>query len=157
MIFLRGANSQSGCANLLLPAATPQCLSACWDTHPPTPTLAADTPPRPDTPWSRHPLEQTPPRADTPPGTDPPLGADTSPPGQTPPGKQTPAYGQRVAGTHPTGMHSCFAKFLLKTAWKCKNLDPEEARVPGAPPWIQQCNSWKRKQKIESIFQIHFE
>ena len=27
---------------------------------------------------------------------------------ETPSGKQTPAYGQRAAGTHPTGMHSCF-------------------------------------------------
>ena len=25
-----------------------------------------------------------------------------------PPRKQTPAYGLREAGTHPTGMHSCF-------------------------------------------------
>ena len=36
-----------------------------------------------------------------------PRGADT-PPGSRPPWKQTPAYGQRAAGTHPTGMHSCF-------------------------------------------------
>ena len=41
-----------------------------------------------------------------------PLGADTPPPEQTIPGadsprKQTPAYTQWVAGTHPTGMHSC--------------------------------------------------
>ena len=27
--------------------------------------------------------------------------------GDPPPGKQTQAYGQRAAGTHPTGMHSC--------------------------------------------------
>ena len=42
-----------------------------------------------------------------------PLGADPpgreNPPGADPPGKHTPAYGQRAAGTHPTGMHSCFA------------------------------------------------
>ena len=31
------------------------------------------------------------------------------------------------------------ATFLLKTAWKWKNLDREGgARVPGAPPWIRQ-------------------
>ena len=31
-----------------------------------------------------------------------------TPPGPgTPPGLQTPEYGQRSAGTHPTGMHSC--------------------------------------------------
>ena len=54
------------------------CLSACWDTHPQSrhPTGA-------DTPWSRHPPEQTPPpRADThhPPRSKHPPGADTSPP-----------------------------------------------------------------------------
>ena len=27
--------------------------------------------------------------------------------GDPPPGKLTQAYGQRAAGTHPTGMHSC--------------------------------------------------
>ena len=37
-----------------------------------------------------------PPRPDTPPGPD-------TPPQQ----QQTPEYGQRSAGTHPTGMHSC--------------------------------------------------
>ena len=30
-----------------------------------------------------------------------------------PPGKQTPAYRQRAAGTHPTGMHSCFYQCLV--------------------------------------------
>ena len=29
--------------------------------------------------------------------------------GIPPPRKQTQAYGQRAAGTHPTGMHSCLA------------------------------------------------
>ena len=78
----------------------------------------ADNPPRADCPRSRHPLqsrhppEQTPP----PPGADTtspqskhPPRADTPPPGSRhhphPPGKQTPGYGQRAAGTHPTGMH----------------------------------------------------
>ena len=37
-----------------------------------------------------------------------PPGPDTPPPGADPTGKQTPAYGLRAAGTHPTGMHSCF-------------------------------------------------
>ena len=62
-------------------------------------------------PRSRHP-----PGADIPPSRHPPPGSTTPweqtppgsrPPEQTPPGKQTPAYGQRAAGTHPTGMHSC--------------------------------------------------
>ena len=68
------------------------CLSACWDTH-----LPGIHPPGADTPQ-----EQT-----------PPLGADTPqsrPP--PPPQKQTPAYGQRAAGTHPTGMHSCLIFFF---------------------------------------------
>ena len=50
----------------------------------------------------------------------PPDQAD--PPGtrQTPPGKQTPAYGLRVAGTHPTGMHSCYEV-------KMSHLRPEQS------------------------------
>ena len=102
------------------------CLSACWDTTPPrsrppchqttpsppsdhTPRLGAETPlgpdtsPGPDTPRSRPPHRQT-----TPPAIRP------HPPEQNPPWtrhplpKQTPAYGLRAAGTHPTGMHSCY-------------------------------------------------
>ena len=35
-----------------------------------------------------------------------------------------------------------FFTFLPKTAWKWKNLDPQGgAHVPGAPPWIRQCNT----------------
>ena len=60
------------------------------------------------------------PRQGTPPQSRPPPGPDTHPPEPDttpptrhspppPPGKQTPAYGLRAAGTHPTGMHSCFA------------------------------------------------
>ena len=49
---------------------------------------------------SRPPWEQTPPEADT------PLE-------QTSPGKQTPTYGQRAAGTHPTGMHSCLCMQMI--------------------------------------------
>ena len=71
------------------PGKTPPC--PLGQTHPP----GADHPPRADTL-----------RSDTP-RSRPPPGADTPPPGQTPPRKQTPAYGQRAAGTHPTGMHSC--------------------------------------------------
>ena len=66
------------------------------------PPLGADTPQEQTPPWSRHPPpEQTPPRS------------RHIPPEQTPPlRKQTPAYGQRAAGTHPTGMHSCLIFFL---------------------------------------------
>ena len=69
-------------------------------THPPGP----DTPPpRPNTP---PPQTRHPPRPDTLP---PSPWTRHTPPDQTPPGKQTPTYGIRVAGTHPTGMHSCLA------------------------------------------------
>ena len=98
------------------------CLSACWDTPPQeqTPlqeqTPQEQTPPRAETTHSRHsPLEQTPPLGADPPWEQTPSGADTPPcrsrhplGAGPPPGKQTPAYGQRAAGTHPTGMHSCF-------------------------------------------------
>ena len=61
------------------------------------------------------PLEQTPPRADTPPDQPPPPWDQAHPPGtrHPPPGKRTAAYGQRAAGTHPTGMHSCWLIFLI--------------------------------------------
>ena len=81
----------------------PQCMLGY---HPP----GADTPP------GQNPLDQNPPGPYTPPEQTPPdqtpMGADT-PQEQTPPGKQTPAYGLRAAGTHPTGMHSCFNLQLL--------------------------------------------
>ena len=68
--------------------------------HPPGPgTPPEQTPPEPGTPRTRHPL---------PPGADTPSPGSRHPPDHVhPPGKQTAAYGQRAAGTHPTGMHSC--------------------------------------------------
>ena len=99
------------------------CLSAWWDTTPPRSRhpLGADPPPRPDTP----------PRAAIPPGLSTPPRLSFlkfkkkiffdffflilifyffggSLPSTPPPRKQTQAYGQWAAGTHPTGMHSCF-------------------------------------------------
>ena len=78
------------------------------------PCLPGRTPPR--TRQTTPPLDQ----ADHPPGPGrPPLPGPGRPPGLArppppptrgtpiPPGKQTSAYGQRAAGTHPTGMHSC--------------------------------------------------
>ena len=58
------------------------------------------TPPGPDPPPTRPPWDQTP-------RTRHPPGPDTSPPGTRHPPQQTPEYGQRSAGTHPTGMHPC--------------------------------------------------
>ena len=52
-------------------------------------------------PWTR----QTPPG----PGETPPRDQPD------PPGKQTPAYSLRAAGTHPTGMHSCFFYYFTKS------------------------------------------
>ena len=43
------------------------------------------------------------------------------PPEQNPTRKQTPAYGQRAAGTHPTGMHSCQELFQAKS-WDGREL-----------------------------------
>ena len=98
------------------------------------PTPQEQTPPRADTPpWSRHPPEQTPPPthpgADTPPEQTPPCSRHPSPPttrADTPPRKQTPPYSQWVAGTHPTGMHSCLASrnlnaqaIILMKKWTC--------------------------------------
>ena len=46
-----------------------------------------------------------------------------------------PGFFPREAPTPKVGvLNLLFCKFLPKTAWKWKNLDPEEARVPGAPP-----------------------
>ena len=68
-------------------------------------------PPREQTqpPGSRHPLwEQIPPWTRHPPTPQTRLPGADLPPEQTSPRKQTPAYGLRAAGTHPTGMHSCY-------------------------------------------------
>ena len=75
-------------------------------TPPPLPP-GMENPPRPDT-------TTPPPRHGEPPWTrHPPHGEPTPhPPAmETPPGKQTPSYGLRSAGTHPTGMHSCWVSF----------------------------------------------
>ena len=76
------------------------------DTTPPSRHSPRADPPGADPqvrhPQVRHPPEQTPPWEQTPPLHQTPPGADP------PPRKQTPAYGQRAAGTHSTGMHSCF-------------------------------------------------
>ena len=113
------------------------CLSACWDTTPPDRTKPswARPLPRADTPSTRHPppgpdqtlRDQTTPPEQTPPWdwTRPPWARphplpdqippeQTLPPDQTPPGRQTSGYGQWAAGTHPTGMHSCW-NFILQS------------------------------------------
>ena len=82
---------------------------------PPAGTPLAGTPPsrqvHPPGRYTPLPGRYTPLQAGTPPSrqVQPPLpGRYTPPPGRyTPPRKQqTPEYGQRSAGTHPTGMHS---------------------------------------------------
>ena len=66
----------------------------------------------------------TPPGMENPPPPAPPIGWRTPPDGEpprmeTPPEKQTPAYGLRAAGTHPTGMHSCFLFFFVEQWMYC--------------------------------------
>ena len=69
-------------------------------------------PPRPGTPLPPG-TRYTPP----PPGPGSPPWDQVHPsppgPGTPPPRLQTPEYGQRSAGTHPTGMHSC-----LNLSWQ---------------------------------------
>ena len=118
------------------------CLSACWDIPPGPDPPGRHPTPQDQTPWEQtptHPLEQTPPQT-RPPGADtlPHPSRPDPPPEQTPhlqtrppqeqipPGKQTPAYGQRAAGTHPTGLHSCSVRFpsevsrgTTECSWNC--------------------------------------
>ena len=71
--------------------------------------------------------DQVPPRTGTPPGPGTP--PDQVPPRTrypprirytpTPPDQVPPKYGQRVAGTHPTGMHSCCMIFLHLNIYAC--------------------------------------
>ena len=103
--------------------------------HPPEQTLPMEQtppqsrhPPEQTPPGSRHPREQTPPEQTPPWEQTPPLGADTpgcTPPGtkytlglSTPPGKQTLAYGQRAAGTHPTGIHPSALTVCYEPIWR---------------------------------------
>ena len=123
--------------------------------HPPR----ADTPPDQAPPQTRYP-----PRTDTPPDqAHTPHRADTPQadtlPKQTPspsrhpltlpdqlppPGKQTAAYGQWAAGTHPTGMHSCFFQFHVVFGEKVQNnrLVPLPLGLVLTPPLSER--SWIR-------------
>ena len=62
-------------------------------------------------PWEQsYPLEQSSPKSRYPPGAGTPQGQippRADPHKSRPPRRQTLAYGQRAAGKHPTGMHSC--------------------------------------------------
>ena len=85
------------------------CLPQCMLGYPPgTRPPGSRHPPGPDPPGSDTPPDQTPPGPG--PRSRHPPGADTHPRSRHPHQKQTAAYGQRAAGTHPTGMHSCFLK-----------------------------------------------
>ena len=99
-------------ADTPLPQSTPPwSRHPSWTRHPPDQTPQTRHPPDqthpPGTrhiPQSRHPLDQTSPRSRH------PLPRTRHPPLRTrhpSSRKHTPAYGQRAAGTHPTGMHSC--------------------------------------------------
>ena len=73
-------------------------------------------PPRPGTPPGPvHPLDQV-----HPPGPGTPPGQVQPPPPGTPPGTDHAGrYGQRVGGTHPTGMQSCMLLFSLQNGEVC--------------------------------------
>ena len=125
-----GSNPEGG-ANLLLPPANevcegyvfrgvclstggglPHCMlgythtpwaEPCLGRHPPWQTLhPLDKHPHP---WADTPLDRHPTRAGI------PLG-------RPPPAQCMLGYGQQACGTHPTGMQSCLAIVLQKTAWK---------------------------------------
>ena len=101
------------------------CLSACWDTTPPRPGRHPLGPGRHPPGSGRHPqTRQTPPDQVDPPG-----------PGRHPPGKHTPAYGLPAAGTHPTGMHSC---------WQC-------SQYLELNPTCEDCRSDSFSQHISVI------
>ena len=74
------------------------CLSACWDTPPPP-----AEPSWPDTPSGQTPPGQTP--------SPPPPQADT-PQADTPQADTPQQMATTADGTHPTGMHSCLARFF---------------------------------------------
>ena len=79
-------------------------------------------------------------RQGDPPGRENPRTRQTLQAGRTPldqavpPGKQTPEYSLRAAGTHPTGMHSCFLEI-----WPNMLIVPSgrSKEAPGMPPGAQ--------------------
>ena len=84
--------------------------------QPPPPDQVHTPPDQVHPPWTRYtPTDQVhpPPRPGTPPPT------RYTPPDQV----QPPRYGQRAAGTHPTGMHSCL-QFVLH--WLVNLFTPTE-------------------------------
>ena len=86
-------------------------------------------PPEQTPPGTRHPPGEDPPGTRHPPGADPPspLGPGTPRTRQPPPpGKQTAAYGQRAAGTHPTGRHSCYRLKMGSTQFSEKNCSEHQ-------------------------------
>ena len=133
----------------------PQCMLG----YPPRPgrhpPLDQADPPDQTPPRIRHPPDQIPR-----PGRHPPDQVDTPQIRQTPlnqedtPGtrqtsplgtRQTPAYGLRAAGTHPTGMHSCFIFFYLSETYcyLCFIFFKPNTRIPS--PSVQtkrNCLSW---------------
>ena len=119
----RDTCSVSTCRNEVVAKVIFLHLSAILFTGRGSASVHAGIPPdRHILPGSRHPPpEQTPPGPDThppeqtPPGADPPR-ADTPPQSRHPP----PPYGQWAAGTHPTGMHSCYLISLV--LWFLKQL-----------------------------------
>ena len=78
--------------------------------EPPAPRQGEPPPDQGDPPGPGRPppAGRTPRTRQTPPNQADPPGPGRPPQTRHPPGKQTSEYGLRAAGTHPTGMHSCF-------------------------------------------------
>ena len=64
------------------------------------------------------PSRENPPGRETPPGQGDTPPAGRPPQARRPPGRENPPpqYGQWAAGTHPTGMHSCYSSFQPQVA-----------------------------------------
>ena len=95
------------------------CLSACWDITPWADTLLGRHPPWADTPWA-DPPRQTTPRPSACWDTQCPVHAGID-------------MATAVGGTHPTGMHSCFAIFFAENCMKMREFGPSGEARPWRP------------------------
>ena len=90
-----------------------------------------------------------------PPEHTPPPGADTPPSSRHPPRMHTPAYGQRAAGTHSTGMHSCRYILSLTFARTTMNLPISSAiNVLGVILSLERIKNFLFLSKFPSLILI---
>ena len=89
--------------------------------------------PPPPPPGRHPPLGRHPPPGRHPPRQAPPLAG--TPPAGTPPGRHPPkGYGQSSAGTHPTGMHSCFYSVYGGPLYRTLTPIPHPVHGPSPSP-----------------------